>query len=157
MVSAKGACSLGSDSARAPLSCSPQAYTSDLRVRSRDPTREPLSCSPQAYTSDLRVRSRDPTQVLSRQCMCGRTVPVMRLVADIVNLLYSQIRHLSLHRRTRNVYGSQGGGISANPFLCGVKGNTVVGMCSPRLAERGGKWLKQGLRHSLLALCQCVP
>ena len=33
---------------------------------------EPLSCSPQAYTSDLRVRSRDPTQVLSRHvCAYG--------------------------------------------------------------------------------------
>ena len=56
-------------------------------------------------------------------------VPVMRLVAGIVYLLYNQIRHLSLHRG--NVYGSQGGGTTANPFLCGVEGNTVVGMCSP--------------------------
>ena len=37
--------------------------------------------------------------------------------------------NLSLHRG--NVYGSQGGGTTANPFLCGVEGNTVVGMCSP--------------------------
>ena len=64
------------------------------------------------------------------------------------------IRHLSLHRLTRKPGQCPDSGTTANPFLCGVNGNTVSTVVS--IGPRGR--VNGGLRHSLLlALCQCVP
>ena len=42
------------------------------------------------------------------------------------------------------------GSVAANPFLCGVKGNTV-GMCSP-----AGPMEAYAILSYTVALCQCV-
>ena len=58
-------------------------------------------------------------------------------------------------------YGSRVNSSESVPSAVrGVKGNTVsvVGMhVQSRLAERGNGGVNGRLRHSLLALCQCVP
>ena len=87
---------------------------------------EPLSCSPQAYTSDLRVRSRDPTQVCRDMYVAG--VPVNANCRwHIDPLLQPEPTPVS----AQLVMFTEAWTVAANPFLCGVKGNTVVGMCSP--------------------------
>ena len=113
MGSARGVCSLGSDSARASI-----VFTS-LYLRSTSSITVPHT----GFVETMYVR------VWSCHAI-GRWHSY---------LLYKSDAHLSLHRG--NVYGSQGGGTTANPFLCGVKGNTVVGergySGTHRLSESG--------------------
>ena len=83
--------------------------------------------------------------------MYVRIVPVTRLAAGIVDLLYSQIRHLSLHRR--NVYGSRISGSESVPVRS--QGKHSSWHVQPRLAERGEAITP--FSPAGLSACQCVP
>ena len=105
MGSAKGACSLGPGSARAP------SYRVHLR---------PI---PQIYEFDHGT----PHRFLLRQCMCAASLSRDSSRTAKFDLLYTDPTPVS----AQLVMFTEAWTAAANPFLCGVKGNTVVGMCSP--------------------------